>query len=103
MDFILRQVEFATSDVWKMAIEQPTANKKKTKKNKTTNIFGETIGRLHLEKQDIENMGGRKSKALRKADKIQREEENSALDGELNREQGEMHAEFQQTYGFSKE
>lgn len=63
--------------------------------NQSTNIFGETIGRLHLEKQNVEKMGGKKAKALRKAEAMEMQEERAAIDDEL--------AEFQQTYGFSKE
>eukprot|EP00557_Chaetoceros_sp_GSL56_P008763 CAMPEP_0176497944 /NCGR_PEP_ID=MMETSP0200_2-20121128/12023_1 /TAXON_ID=947934 /ORGANISM="Chaetoceros sp., Strain GSL56" /LENGTH=354 /DNA_ID=CAMNT_0017896049 /DNA_START=8 /DNA_END=1072 /DNA_ORIENTATION=+ len=103
MDFILRRTEFATPDVWKLATKQPTVNKAKKKKNKTTNMFGETIGRLHLEKQNIEKMGGRKSKALRKAEAEEREEEKAAIDDELDREKEGMAAEFEQTYGFRQE
>ena len=103
MDFIVRRTEFATKDVWQFANKQPTTNKSKKKKNHTTNIFGETVGRLHLEKQEIDKMGGRKSKALRQADKNQKEEDKAAVAGELDREGGELAAEFQQTYGFSEE
>ena len=102
MDFVLRRTEFATPDVWKMANKQPTANKAKKKKNHTTNIFGETIGRLHLERQDIDKMGGKKSKALRISDKLEKEEDRKAIDDELDRERGEMSAEFEQAYGFSE-
>mmetsp|Transcript_22119 Transcript_22119/g.33106 ORF Transcript_22119/g.33106 Transcript_22119/m.33106 type:complete len:356 (-) Transcript_22119:1332-2399(-) len=103
MDFTIRRTQFASPDVWKMAIKQPTANKAKKVKNRTTNIFGETIGRLHLEKQDIDKMGGKKSKALRVAEKIEKEEEEKIRDMELEREKGEMQAEFKQAYGFDEE
>ena len=100
MDFIIRRTEFAASDVWNVATKQPTANKKRKIKNRTTNIFGETIGRLHLEKQDVEKMGGRKSKALRLAEKIKSDEQKANLEDELEREKNELSAEFKQTYGF---
>lgn len=103
MDFYLRRTEFATPDVWKLAVQQPTANKSKKRKNQTSNIFGETIGRLHLERQEIDKMGGRKSKALRRAEKADKEEERAAAEEELGRERGEMAAEFEQTYGYSEE
>lgn len=103
MDFFIRRTEFATPDVWKMAIKQPTTNKAKKKKNHTTNIFGETIGRLHLERQDIDKIGGKKSKSLRNADKIQKAEDKASLDNELEMEKGELAAEFKQTYGYSEE
>ena len=103
MDFRIRRTQYASPDVWKASMKQPVSLKKKAKKNQTTNMFGETIGRLHLERQDIDKRQGRKSKALRIAGKIEAEEEKAALEGELNRERGEMDDEFKQTYGFAEE
>lgn len=103
MDFILRRTEFATPEVWEVANQQPTTNKTKKIKNQKTNVFGETVGRLHLERQDIDNMGGKKSKALRKVDKDEKEREKLELEGELGKEMGEISAEFKQAYGFAKE
>lgn len=103
IDFHIRRTQFATPDVWNMAIKQPTAKKAKKIKNRSTNIFGETIGRLHLEKQDIGKIGGKKSKALRIADKVERNEQNKITEEELQREKEEMQAEFKQTYGFDEE
>jgi len=84
-----------------MAMKQPQGIKAKKKKNQTTNIFGETIGRLHLERQDIDNRSGKKSKALRLAEKIEKAEESAAIESELGREQEEMTDEFKQAYGFA--
>eukprot|EP00555_Chaetoceros_dichaeta_P006171 CAMPEP_0198253994 /NCGR_PEP_ID=MMETSP1447-20131203/4369_1 /TAXON_ID=420782 /ORGANISM="Chaetoceros dichaeta, Strain CCMP1751" /LENGTH=355 /DNA_ID=CAMNT_0043939893 /DNA_START=98 /DNA_END=1165 /DNA_ORIENTATION=+ len=103
MDFTLRRTEFATPEVWEVANRQPTTNKTKKVKNRKTNMFGETVGRLHLERQDIDNMGGKKSKALRKVDKDEKEREKQEMEGELGKEMGEISAEFKQAYGFAKE
>lgn len=103
MDFKIRRTQFATPDVWKLATKQPAANKAKKIKNRTTNMFGETIGRLHLEKQHIDKMGGKKSKALKRAEKIEKEEDKSKMEDELSRERSGMAAEFKQTYGFAEE
>ncbi len=81
-------------------MKQPAGTKAKKKKNQTTNIFGETIGRLHLEKQNIDKRQGKKSKALRLADKLEKKEEVAAIEDELGREEQEMKNEFKQTYGF---
>ena len=51
MDFKIRRTQFASPDLWKLAMKQPQGIKAKKKKNQTTNVFGETIGRLHLDKQ----------------------------------------------------
>mmetsp|Transcript_8478 Transcript_8478/g.17866 ORF Transcript_8478/g.17866 Transcript_8478/m.17866 type:complete len:348 (-) Transcript_8478:1202-2245(-) len=100
MDFKIRRTQFASPDLWKMVMKQPAGTKTKKKKNRTTNVFGETIGRLHLEKQDIDKRQGKKSKALRLADKLEKEEEVAAIEDELGREEQETKNEFKQTYGF---
>ena len=69
MDFTVRQTQFADKDLWKASLRQPSASKIKKVKNRSTNIFGETVGRLHLERQNIDKMGGRKAKALKRAEK----------------------------------
>jgi ribosome production factor 2 len=87
--------------MWKLAMKQPAGVKAKKKKNQTTNIFGETIGRLHLERQDIDKKTGKKSKALRLADRLEKQEEKAAVESELVREGAEMSNEFKQAYGFA--
>lgn len=103
IDFRVRRAQYASPDVWKAAMKQPTVLKKKTKKNQITNMFGETIGRLHLDRQDIDKMQGRKSKALRIAGKIEAEEEKAAVEAELEQERAGMNDEFRQTYGFGED
>jgi ribosome production factor 2 len=102
MDFIVRRTQFASPDVWKIATKQPSATKKKKTKNRTTNVFGESIGRLHLDKQNIDKIGGKKAKALRRAEKSAKDEENAELDDELDREMEQEKAEMRQTFGFSE-
>ena len=75
---------------------------KSSRKNQTTNIFGETIGRLHLERQNIEKSGGRKVKALRRAEQTERNEERMAIENELEQETKEIDTEFQSTFGYSE-
>jgi ribosome production factor 2 len=103
-DFVLRRTMWADSDLAKAARRQPAElRKKKTEKNKnkTTTIFGETMGRLHLEKQNVEKMGGRKNKALRRAEKAAADQESTAVESELDREKEEMGREFQREFGFA--
>jgi ribosome production factor 2 len=99
----IRRSQFAAQDLWNLSLKQPQGLKKKKKKNHTTNIFGETVGRLHLEAQDVNKMGGRKSKALRRAEKTAKEEEMAAQEAELGKEKEAMSGEFKQTYGFEEE
>jgi ribosome production factor 2 len=101
MTMMIRRTQFASPDLWKASLKLPQALKKKKAKNHSTNIFGETIGRLHLAKQDVDKMGGRKSKAIRRADKTAAAEEKEALENELAGEKETINGEFEQTYGFS--
>lgn len=103
MTMVIRRTQFAAPDLWKAALKQPQALKKKKVKNHTTNLFGETIGRLHMEKQVVEKMGGRKSKALRRAEKTAADDERAALESELGQEKDSMNQEFKQTFGFEEE
>jgi ribosome production factor 2 len=105
MDFTIRRTQMAAPDLWKAALKQPQGmNKKKKKvKNQSTNIFGERIGRLHLEKQDLDARQGKKVKALRRAEKATAEEEKKAVESELAQEKQELGQEFKQLYGFEEE
>ena len=103
MDFEVRRSQFADSDLWKASLKQPHAAKRKKTKNQTTNLFGETVGRLHLERQHIDKMQGRKAKALRRAEKMEAQEEMAAVEQELEREKQAMQMEFKQVYGFEEE
>jgi ribosome production factor 2 len=103
MDYAVRRTQWAPTELYRAARQEPKALRKKKIKNQTTNMFGERIGRLHLEKQDVDNMQGRKSKALRRADKIAVAEEKDALEQELGQEKETIGKEFKQTFGFERE
>jgi ribosome production factor 2 len=102
LDLQVRRTQFADKDLWKASLQQPQATLRKKTKNQTTNMFGETVGRLHLERQSIDSMQGKKAKALRRAEKAQAQEERAAVEQELEREEQSMRMEFKQTYGFDK-
>jgi len=54
-------------DLWKAALKQPKALKPKKRKNISSNdLTGETRGRLHLGRQDLDSLQTRKVKALKK-------------------------------------
>ena len=103
LDMVVRREQLASQDLWRAAVKQPTATKKKKVKNQSTNIFGETIGKLHIEKQDIDKMQGRKSKALRRAHKAEKEEERAAVEQELGQEEKELGQELRRDFGFEDE
>ena len=102
LDLVVRRTQWADSDLYKLARKQPLATRKKKTKNQTTNMFGETLGRLHLEKQNVSQLQGRKVKAIRRADKIARDEERAAIEKELDQERVGMDHEFESTFGFKE-
>lgn len=106
MTMQVRRTQFAEPDLWKAALRQPQGSRRKTgqkAKNQTTNMFGEVIGRLHLERQEVDKMGGRKSKALRRSEKAAADDEREAIEAELGNESNELKQEFKQTFGFAAE
>lgn len=100
LDCRLGRTQWAEPDLYKAARQQPTQLKRKKAKNQSTNLFGERIGRLHLSKQNVENMGGRKVKALRRAEKAAAQEEKEAVEKELANEKQDMDEEYKQTFGY---
>lgn len=100
LDMRLGRTQWAEPDLYKAARQQPAQLKRKKVKNQSTNLFGERIGRLHLSKQNVDTMGGRKVKALRRAEKAVAAEENEAVEKELAQEKETIDQEFQQTFGF---
>lgn len=65
----LRRDHAPTLDVWKTALKQPKELKPKKRKNISTTSLGDTIGKIHLAKQDIDALQVRKVKALKKSPK----------------------------------
>jgi ribosome production factor 2 len=104
MDFVLRRTAWAAPELAAAARKQPFAVKRSAvkKKNQSTNLFGETIGKLHLDKQNVDKMGGRKAKALRRAEQAEKQEERAAVEQELEREQQEIAQEFKNAFGFEQ-
>jgi ribosome production factor 2 len=100
LDYRLGRTQWAEPDLYKAARVLPSGLKRKKTKNQSTNLFGERIGRLHLSKQNVETMGGRKVKALRRAEKAASEAEKQALEDDLAQEKETLDQEFQQTFGF---
>jgi ribosome production factor 2 len=100
LDFVLRRTLWADTELASAARVQPRSSTKKRlgpsssirsrNKNQSTNLLGETIGRIHLQKQDVDKIGGRKVKALRRAEQAERREEQAAVENDLAKESDEM-------------
>ena len=50
--------------MWKAATKRPP-KAEKAKKNVSKSVIGDSVGRLHMKKQNLDKMGGRRSTALR--------------------------------------
>ncbi|GMI19995.1 hypothetical protein TeGR_g3676 [Tetraparma gracilis] len=103
MDLTVRRRQFAPPDLWKQSMKQPRELKVKKVKNQKTNMFGETIGRLHLEKQDISERSGKSIRAIRVADQREKAEEAALTEKDLAAENGEDMEEFKKRSGFDEE
>mmetsp|Transcript_45570 Transcript_45570/g.102903 ORF Transcript_45570/g.102903 Transcript_45570/m.102903 type:complete len:346 (-) Transcript_45570:142-1179(-) len=63
-DFRLRRTRWASSDLMKRALKQPRELKPTKKKNVSTTALGDTVGQIHMERQDYSKLQTRKVKAL---------------------------------------
>jgi len=103
MDLTVRRTQFAPPELWKASMKQPKELKVKKKKNQKTNVFGETIGKLHLEKQDYTAMKGKQNRVLKVADAREKAEELAAIERELNGESEVARKEFKRDRGYDME
>jgi ribosome production factor 2 len=65
-DLVLRRTQFASADLEKESLRQPKELKPSKTKNVSQDIFGETMGRVHMERQDFTKLQLRKMKGMRK-------------------------------------
>lgn len=61
----LRRDHAPSLEVWKASLKQPKELKVQKRKNISNTSIGETVGRLHVSKQDLEAIQVRKVKALK--------------------------------------
>jgi len=67
LDLALDRHRFASDALWKQATRTPSQLKSKKLKNVSKDIFGSTVGQLHVEHQDLGHFtAGKRVKALRK-------------------------------------
>jgi ribosome production factor 2 len=67
MDFRVGRVQHADETMLKEAMKTPRGLEERTKKNVTTDIMGDKLGRVHLGKQDLSDMQTRKMKGLKRS------------------------------------
>jgi ribosome production factor 2 len=66
LDMTFGRMTEAKPDVWKQSLRVPKELKPKKKKNITKDVMGDTVGRIHLGKQDFDKIQTRKMKGLKK-------------------------------------
>lgn len=81
IDFSIRRTKIASDDLYKLARKQPKQLKVTKKKNISRDELGNTHGRVHVGKQQIQKIQTRKVRALRKTPaekKTKRQEKKTA-------------------------
>ena len=53
--------------MWKDALRKSKVGEEKTKKNVSTDIMGDKLGRIHLGRQDLSELQTRKMKGLKRS------------------------------------
>jgi ribosome production factor 2 len=75
MDFRIGRVKEADEDTMKEALRRAKTSQERPKKNISTDIVGDKIGRIHLGKQDLKELQTRKMKGLKRSRDVADEEE----------------------------
>jgi ribosome production factor 2 len=66
MDLTIRRAKIASKDLYKVALKKPPQLKVTPRKNVSKDELGNLHGRVHVGKQDINQLQTRKVKALKK-------------------------------------
>ena len=66
MSLTPRRTAIASVDLRRVSIRQPRTTAPVVEKNVDHNVFGETLGRLHMEPQDLNKLQTRKMKGLKR-------------------------------------
>jgi hypothetical protein len=64
-DMKIRRTKFSSEDLMKETLKLPPTITYKPTKNKEKNTFGETLGRIHLQQEDISQIALKKPKRKR--------------------------------------
>lgn len=66
MDFRLGRMQEPDADMLKEALRKAKTNEERTKKNVSTDVIGDKIGRIHMGKLDLSQLQTRKMKGLKR-------------------------------------
>eukprot|EP00742_Colponemidia_sp_Colp-10_P005423 GILJ01005795.1.p1 GENE.GILJ01005795.1~~GILJ01005795.1.p1 ORF type:complete len:315 (-),score=56.52 GILJ01005795.1:121-1065(-) len=65
VDFTVRRSKFASNELMREATKQPKELTKKLPKNVETNVFGERLGKIHMDAPSLSTLKQKKMKGLR--------------------------------------
>ena len=67
MNLVVRRSKLGSDDLYREAKRQPKEIVPKKKKNVTKDAFGSTLGRIHMQKQDLSKLQLRKLNAFKRS------------------------------------
>ncbi|ESO82697.1 hypothetical protein LOTGIDRAFT_229754 [Lottia gigantea] len=75
LDLTVKRTKYASDDMYKRACKQPSEAKvSKSQKNKSRTNLGDQLGRIHMQKQDMDKLQVRKLKGLKRKKESKDEE-----------------------------
>ncbi|KAG9244192.1 Brix domain-containing protein-like protein [Calycina marina] len=80
MDFRVGRVKEADESMMKEALKRAKSSAERPKKNVSTDIMGDKLGRIHIGKQDLKELQTRKMKGLKRSRDIQESEDELEID-----------------------
>jgi len=86
MDLKFGRNKLASDDLLKTAMKQPAQLKAKKVKNVTRDVFGSTLARVHVGRQDVHSLQTRKMKGLRRSKEQDTQDTQDAQDDQMDGE-----------------
>jgi ribosome production factor 2 len=80
MDFRIGRIKEADESMLKEALRKARTSAERPKKNISTDIVGDKIGRIHLGKQDLKELQTRKMKGLKRSRDVQDSEDEEEME-----------------------
>jgi len=87
MDFRVGRVKEADESVLKEALRKAKTSQERPKKNISTDIVGDKIGRIHLGKQDLKELQTRKMKGLKRSRDVADSEDEEIEEDEISEDE----------------
>ncbi len=89
-NFAVRRSKLCSDDIYKNSKKQPKEIVPKKKKNISRDAFGSTLGRIHMQKQDLGKLQLRKLKAFKKKPAPKEEKTGVINPRKINRKETEI-------------